>query len=855
MADIKIAGRIKAGAADNIAGYASEILFDDEASDKTVKEKLEGKQDTLTFDNVPTKGSNNPVKSGGVYQAIQDIDVSSQISGKADKSEMSVVAGTGANADKTTITLKSGTSATVLTQHQDVSEFLREGEVFGTGDDSTASFNPYADTVWNKQQTLSESQKQQIRENIGVSVTDSEDIQSVNGTLKFADRAYTATTSSVQGNMGYKILRKGSTFASQVTTANTIYEIRYDYDLNAQTVTIPANCVLKFDGGSVKNGTITGNDTKIKSESNVIFEGVTFAGSFIGGVDSEWFSIVYGTSYDNSAELNSLLNLAYLSSNKYVKLRYSSTIYVNSVDENLPRPFSYYIGGTVQIKSGVTLDLNSAEIRCITNSNPRYNILYAGKDDTNTNTKNICIKNGSIIGDYGVRTSDSYEQGHGIALLGVDGFVLKNLTIKSCNGDGLLIDANSLWISDEEETDSHKKNRHNQHGLIERCVCDGNKRQGMSMDAMIECDVIDCLFKNANGISPKDGVDIEPAHSSKEVSGVVFRRCQFLNNGLSGLALSPNGGSVTNVVIDNCVSNGNLFAYSIAGDSISLLSCNTKDERANIRFRGSVSDCVLKNCYLSNIAFHDTTATPHSTINGILFKDCDILVTSGNAILFNQAFLSFGGVEFNGCVFDWSTSGVTYFVGNVNFSKTIDSLLFYDCIFNLRGSAANMILYHYDFVKCRFNNMGIFIYIYDGVHNEFVFKDCEILSKTTSYLFLLYSLVAGTSHIFSLDNIVLLQGSTQNSGLMQINSYSTQQITLNLANAMSYIRIPGISPSTEASAYTINGTFRYPSLLSGATTSRPVAAVAEGSNFFDTTANKAEWFIGGTWVDATGTVV
>jgi len=43
------------------------------------------------------------------------------ISGKADKSEMSVVAGTGTNADKTTITLKSGTSATVLTSHQDIS--------------------------------------------------------------------------------------------------------------------------------------------------------------------------------------------------------------------------------------------------------------------------------------------------------------------------------------------------------------------------------------------------------------------------------------------------------------------------------------------------------------------------------------------------------------------------------------------------------------------------------------------------------------------------------------------------------------------------------------------------------------
>lgn len=43
------------------------------------------------------------------------------ISGKADKSEMSVTDGTGADADKTTIQLKSGTSATVLKTHQDIS--------------------------------------------------------------------------------------------------------------------------------------------------------------------------------------------------------------------------------------------------------------------------------------------------------------------------------------------------------------------------------------------------------------------------------------------------------------------------------------------------------------------------------------------------------------------------------------------------------------------------------------------------------------------------------------------------------------------------------------------------------------
>ena len=38
-----------------------------------LKNALDAKQDTLTFDNAPNNGSNNPVKSGGVYSAIQDV--------------------------------------------------------------------------------------------------------------------------------------------------------------------------------------------------------------------------------------------------------------------------------------------------------------------------------------------------------------------------------------------------------------------------------------------------------------------------------------------------------------------------------------------------------------------------------------------------------------------------------------------------------------------------------------------------------------------------------------------------------------------------------------------------------------
>lgn len=70
--------------------------------------------DKPTIPTVPTNVSafNN---DAGYLTQHQDI------SGKADKSEMSVTDGTGTDADKTTITLKTGTSATVLKSHQSLS--------------------------------------------------------------------------------------------------------------------------------------------------------------------------------------------------------------------------------------------------------------------------------------------------------------------------------------------------------------------------------------------------------------------------------------------------------------------------------------------------------------------------------------------------------------------------------------------------------------------------------------------------------------------------------------------------------------------------------------------------------------
>lgn len=57
--------------------------------------------------------------------------------------------------------------------------------------------------------------------------------------------------------------------SNMINQPNTIYEIRYDFDLDGGTVNIPENCTLKFEGGSLNNG-ILSNSLYISCDKNSI---------------------------------------------------------------------------------------------------------------------------------------------------------------------------------------------------------------------------------------------------------------------------------------------------------------------------------------------------------------------------------------------------------------------------------------------------------------------------------------------------------------------------------------------------------------------------------------------------------
>lgn len=88
-----------------------------------------------------------------------------------------------------------------------------------------------------------------------------------NAVVSLKDRVYDESNFS---GKGYKILRKNiqtidgvrKNILTQdmINKPNTIYEIRYNFELNGETITIADNCILYFTSGKIYNGNIIMNN-------------------------------------------------------------------------------------------------------------------------------------------------------------------------------------------------------------------------------------------------------------------------------------------------------------------------------------------------------------------------------------------------------------------------------------------------------------------------------------------------------------------------------------------------------------------------------------------------------------------
>lgn len=138
--------------------------------------------------------------------------------------------------------------------------------------------------TWDK---LAEGVKQLFKSGGNViNLPDDEDLTvNENNQLKFANKEYNTNTFS---GLGRVYLRKnmadGINYLEQsmINKPNTIYIIQYAYCVYQNEITLPENCTLVFQGGSINNGTINMNGAYVKDVFGVMdeFQNVTLNGPF-----------------------------------------------------------------------------------------------------------------------------------------------------------------------------------------------------------------------------------------------------------------------------------------------------------------------------------------------------------------------------------------------------------------------------------------------------------------------------------------------------------------------------------------------------------------------------------------------
>lgn len=116
--------------------------------------------------------------------------------------------------------------------------------------------------------------------------------------LLYIDKNTTIVTDETVGKKNINLLTQDMFYKNspigRVPNTNTVFVIRYDYDLNdpegSNPITIPEGSVLQFDGGSINNGKIILNNASVQSEKECFGEDLIVSGKVLEEASPEWFT-------------------------------------------------------------------------------------------------------------------------------------------------------------------------------------------------------------------------------------------------------------------------------------------------------------------------------------------------------------------------------------------------------------------------------------------------------------------------------------------------------------------------------------------------------------------------------------
>lgn len=243
-----------------------------------------------------------------------------------------------------------------------------------------------------------------------------------------------------------------------------------DVDLKGAVCIIPKEKTLFFMKGTIQNGTLIGNNTRIECKKNA-FDKVTIQGKWnVPEISTKLFKKL---NYENA--LKDVIAL----SNPRVK----NTIVIEAGEYKVK--VSKGAVTCISICDNTDLTINGT-IRLLPNNLKNYNILEASGNNINIKGK------GTIIGDKHTHTGTEGEWGMGINLKGATKTTVTGLSIKDCWGDCIYVGGDSKNV------------------LIEKCALEHGRRQGISVTKADGVTIRNCTITNVSGTNPQYAIDIEP---------------------------------------------------------------------------------------------------------------------------------------------------------------------------------------------------------------------------------------------------------------------------------------------------------------------------------------------------------
>lgn len=539
---------------------------------------------------------------------------------------------------------------------------------------------------------------------------DNEDITiDPNNRLKFADRAVAAN------QKGYVILRKNKTFAEQVTGANTIYEIRYDFDLGGSTVSIPSGCVFRFVGGSISNGTITTNPFRVVADNDVsILKGISFDGSYITNdtIYVDWFDFVTDGITDNLASFKRLETLVNTKGGGNIVFGLNKTygvlpLVVHRTNVNFTK---VHYGLWFEHCNNLDLNLNGSTIKVLGTNTALFGIV----NFFNCKAK---IHNGILRGDrdvhdytpyinYAGNSSDNFELIHNLNQMGGD-LEIYDLVSEYVCGDGLLVGSATVWSSGTQYEGTY-----NIHDCdVRYCGRNGITLHSANGVPTVKDTVIHHIgdYDDMPAWNPKAGIDIEfedgvGALCDLRLTNLVITDCT--NRTISTYSNTR----VNSFIADGIRSVGMFQVSNIVADLKEVVNSDLRETKGTAYFIGGM---VYRGC---KITFTKVGAMMYDTA----YYDCTITSEleegqSGVVIIDGN-----GNSVFNNCSISLDQSSFRYFVFRGCKVVLKQSRLYYATGVNAENTV-------FEGVIDENNRTGGFASgnTISGRQNALYFKDCE----------------------------------------------------------------------------------------------------------------------------------